>query len=59
MKLFIYDVNHNEIVAVINGKSHIECELKADVNGYVDNDNVEWSFTDSGLVYSEDVKVIK
>ncbi len=62
MKLFIYNVETKEVVAIVNGETNEECEEKA--FNYLGVDEYAGTYTPAfgtvdGLVESDDAEVIE
>ena len=64
MKLYAYNQESMEVVAIINGESNEECERKAEVNGCSPSDGIAWTYSPAfgmagGLIESEDAEEIE
>lgn len=53
MKAFVYNVETNEIVVVIEGDTNQACEAKAEELNYMGVDEYGLSYTDAELVMTE------
>lgn len=52
MKLYIYKIETNEIVAVVNGNTNSECEAKAEkLTTKYNLDRYEWSYTPGNVLW--------
>jgi hypothetical protein len=45
MKLYVYDNETMEVMAIINGASNEECETKANEAGYSGGDEIGWTYS--------------
>lgn len=64
MKLYVYNQESMEVVAIINGGSNEECESKAGENGYYPSEDIAWTYSpafgfDGGLIENEDAEEIE
>lgn len=53
MKAFIYNVESNEVVVVINGENNEQCEAKATDLNFMGTDEYGLTYSDNGLFMTE------
>lgn len=58
MKGYIYNVDSNEIVVIINGSSNDEIENKADELGYMGVDEYGLAYSDTELTETESTETV-
>ncbi|MCP4366945.1 MAG: hypothetical protein GY797_02345 [Deltaproteobacteria bacterium] len=59
MKMYIYDVDSNVVVATVSAENNIACEKAATEQGY-EQDELGWAYNDNGLEYTtETVEVTR
>jgi hypothetical protein len=63
MKLYIYNQESMEVVAIVNGESNDECERKAEDANYYPSDDIAWTYSpafgfEGGLVENEEAEEI-
>lgn len=64
MKLYAYNTDTMEVLAVINGESNAECERKAEAAGFGAGDETGWTYSPAfgavdGLVDTDDAEEIE
>jgi len=64
MKLYAYDPNTMEVLAIANGETNEECESKMNEAGFPDGDEIGWTYSPAfgavdGLVETDDAKEIE
>ena len=64
MKLYAYNVESMEVVAIINGENNEECEAKAENAGYSPSDDIAWTYSPAfgmvdGLTDNDDAEEIE
>jgi hypothetical protein len=53
MTMYIYEVESNEVVAIINAEDNAACESIATDRGY-EQDALGWIYNDNGLVHTQE-----
>ncbi|OHD24629.1 MAG: hypothetical protein A2Y38_16785 [Spirochaetes bacterium GWB1_59_5] len=64
MKLYAYNTETMEVLAIANGETNEECESKMDAAGYPGGEEIGWTYSPAfgavdGLIETEDAEEIE